>query len=552
MLIAGRTLFAFVDLKDPFMPSGIEGEGEPGPVLSMLGARAFDTLVLFHTPQTAENAEATVAEAGRRYPGCKVMARNLGISDPKDYSRLMGRLGREVRSFLRETHGGETYVCVSSGTAEMRAAWFLLVATGVLPARMLQLGSPAAPLFGAANVREVEFGRAGWEELRDLLMPREYFERSIQFSRPTTSAPPPEDRTPLFALDSSTRTREDWAAPLPSPMAREEAPAEESELEVALQELGIFTGSAAMRQAAERAAIAASESDVPILLTGETGTVKEMFAKLVHRLSTRRTKSMVSINCAAIPRDLAESHLFGHVKGAFTGAVQKQEGMFAQAHGSTLFLDEVGELTLESQAKLLRVLQDGVIEPVGSGKPRTVDVRIVAATNRNMKEEIAAGRFREDLYFRLEVVRVELPPLRQRRGEIAALALALLKQINDRREKPRELSTEALRALEAHHWPGNVRELSNVLERAALFARDGVIRAHGLELPAEEGDDLWHGLPEPRVGFSMKDYLAETRKRLVERALELTGGNQSAAAELLGVSKQAVSKALSGKDDNGN
>lgn len=156
------------------MPSGIEGEGGPGPVLSMLGARPFDTLVLFSTPQTRANAEATGGEVARRHPGCRVMARELEISDPKDYSRLMRRLGREVRSFLQETHGGENFVCVSSGTAEMRAAWFLLVATGVLPARMLQLGSPAAPLFGAANVKEVELGRVRWEELRDLVMPRQY------------------------------------------------------------------------------------------------------------------------------------------------------------------------------------------------------------------------------------------------------------------------------------------------------------------------------------------------------------------------------------------
>lgn len=543
MMTSGRTLFAFVDLKDPFMLSGIEGEGEPGPVLSMLGARAFETLVLFHTPQTKEIAGATAAEVSRRHPGCRVVTHNLGVSDPKDYSQLMGRLGYHVRSFLRSSAGGENYVCVSSGTAEMRAAWFLLVAAGVLPARMLQLGTPAAPLFGAANVKEVEFGQAGWDELRDLLMPREYFSPLASFQTEAVAAAPDFELRPQAQRTASSRPEEYRSRFWPT--------TEESELEGALRELGIYTGSAEMRAAAERIAIAAGGSTFPILLTGETGTGKELFAKLAHRMSARRERPMVSINCAAIPKDLAESHLFGHVKGSFTGAMKDHAGKFAQAHGSTLFLDEVGELTPELQAKLLKVLEDGLIEPVGCRAPQKVDVRIVAATNRRLEEEMAAGRFREDLYFRLEAVKTELPPLRRRRAEIPELALALLKQINGKLQHPRQLSTEALQALETYEWPGNVRQLNNVLQRAALFAKDGVIRAEGLELPGGGGlAECWKNLPEPHAGFSIKDYVAEVKRRLVERALELSGGNQSGAAELLGLSKQAVSKMVKGQDGN--
>jgi transcriptional regulator with GAF, ATPase, and Fis domain len=260
---------------------------------------------------------------------------------------------------------------------------------------------------------------------------------------------------------------------------------------------------------------------------------------------------MVVINCAAITPTLAESYLFGHVKGAFSGAITDSKGIFESADKNTLFLDEIAELTLEVQAKLLRVIQDGVVQRVGTTAPRRVDVRLIAASNRDLRKEVSAGRFREDLYFRLDVVQIKLPALRERREEILGLAVSLLRQINQRRHKPRYFGTDALMRLERYHWPGNVRELLHVLEKSVLFARhDGIDAADLLITEDQPTKDLFAALPEPRVGFSVEEYLDQVRKQLFLRALATCKGNQSEAAELLGVSKQAVNKFVAGQSDN--
>lgn len=202
-------------------------------------------------------------------------------------------------------------------------------------------------------------------------------------------------------------------------------------------------------------------------------------------------------------------------------------------------------MTIEAQAKLLRVLQDGEVEPLGSDVIREIDVRTVAATNRNLLEEVRAGRFREDLYYRLEVVQIHLPPLRERRGEIARLAIAILHRINQRRQRERQLSKEALGRLEQHNWPGNVRELSNVLERSVLYSQRDVLRPEDiLIVEAASAQDPLARLPEPDTGFSLEVFLAQARVQLILRALAKCNGNQSAAAEILGLSKQAISKFL--------
>jgi transcriptional regulator with GAF, ATPase, and Fis domain len=259
----------------------------------------------------------------------------------------------------------------------------------------------------------------------------------------------------------------------------------------------------------------------------------------------------VPVNCAAIPESLAETYLFGHTKGAFSGATADKAGLFENADGSTLFLDEIAELSLDIQAKLLRVIQDGVIQRIGSPRSRQVDVRIVAATNRDLKKEVEGKRFREDLYFRLEVVQIRLPALRDRRAEIPELALNLLKQINQRRQHPRQLSKEALLALEGSPWPGNVRQLSNVLERSVLYSRSEVLQPGDLLL--HDGSNHCQPpafLPEPAPGFSIEDFLDKARKQLFLSALKKCNNNQAEAAALLGVSKQAVSKFVASLDDN--
>jgi transcriptional regulator with AAA-type ATPase domain len=544
MLITGQTLFAFVDLKDPFAPTGVEGEEQPGPILSLLAAQPFDFLFLFHTTHTSQNAEATQHEIRHRYPSCRVTMHNLPISDPKDYSSLMGQLALEVGSIRRLSRATQDHICVSSGTAEMRAAWFLLAAVGVLPAKLLQVGSPAAPLFGAANVKEVRLDTPDWTSLRDLVMPIQYFDAGMD--RRPARHPVDEDS----ALPQLSRRESSGERYYPRLAAAEVVPEPLPGLEDALQELGIFIGSALLREVAEQAAVVAP-TGIPVLLLGETGTGKELFARLLHRLSDRRGGKLVPLNCAAIPKELVESHLFGHVKGAFTGATQDQHGKFREANRGTLFLDEIGELTPEAQAKLLRVLEDGLVEPLGSNKPQEVDVRIIAATNRNLPDEVAAGRFRKDLYFRLETVKIRLPGLRDRRSEIPMLAMALLDRINQRLKRQRQLSREALRRLEQHDWPGNVRELRNVLERSVLYARTNVLGPEELLISKETltGDPLT-ALPEPGEGFFLEDFLAKVRKHLFLRALAKVNGNQAAAAGLLGVSKQAVNKFVTSETDN--
>jgi len=284
-----------------------------------------------------------------------------------------------------------------------------------------------------------------------------------------------------------------------------------------------------------------------VLLVGETGTGKELFARALHAASGRRQKPMVRVNCAAIPASLIESEFFGHERGAFTGATNKREGRFALADGGTLFLDEVGELPLELQSKLLRVLQEGEFEPVGSSRTVRVDVRIVAATNRDLFHASAEGKFREDLYYRLAVFPITLPPLRERASDIELLAQTFAGRFAARLGRRIEpLSPDLLARLRAYHWPGNVRELANVIERAVITARDGVLNLDRA-LPAAARDRA----PERTANgagelLTAQDLLRLERENL-ERALELSGGRvagENGAARRLGVAPSTLSSRM--------
>jgi transcriptional regulator with GAF, ATPase, and Fis domain len=283
------------------------------------------------------------------------------------------------------------------------------------------------------------------------------------------------------------------------------------------------------------------------LIHGETGTGKELFARAIHRASARRDRALVKVNCAAIPSNLMESEFFGHERGAFTGATQRRVGRFALAHRGTLFLDEVGELPLDLQPKLLRVLQEGEFEPVGSSVTTKVDVRIVAATNRDLAAEVRAGRFREDLYYRLSVFPLRLPPLRERPEDIATLAQSFADRIGRRLGRHfAPLTPECVRQLCAYAWPGNVRELENVIERAALIARDG-----RLNLQRALPDLPPTAAPTPRAEtadriLTARELEAYERDNLV-RALEATSwriSGQTGAACLLGVAASTLSSRM--------
>jgi DNA-binding NtrC family response regulator len=297
--------------------------------------------------------------------------------------------------------------------------------------------------------------------------------------------------------------------------------------------LGVSAAMAEVRRSTERAAAA----PFAVLVEGESGSGKELVARALHRRSARRDRPFCTLNCAALPDDLVEAELFGHARGAFTGAVAERPGVFEEAHMGTLFLDEIGELSLRAQAKLLRTIQDGELRRVGENTARRVDVRIVSATNRNLRQEVAAGRFRLDLLYRLDVIRIPVPPLRDRREDIAVLVEHFWREAIDRVGSRAALSTATVAALARYDWPGNVRELQNVL--AALAVRSpkrGVVPPTAL--PAAFGvlqrDETWR-LSEARRTFE---------ERFVRAALVRTGGHRARAAEELGVTRQGLTKLM--------
>lgn len=298
-----------------------------------------------------------------------------------------------------------------------------------------------------------------------------------------------------------------------------------------------------------------AQSDAPVLVTGESGTGKELIARSIHAYSPRRKKEMLVINCGAIPENLLESELFGHEKGSFTGAIARRAGRFEDSHDSTLFLDEVGDLPANVQVKLLRVLQDGTFSRVGSNEIQKTDVRIVTATNKDLAKEVSEGRFREDLYYRLNVVEVELPPLRERQEDIPILAEFFLDRIARRNGTARmRLTGEAIEHLQKHRWPGNVRELENTMARACALAVNDILLPEDIPIgrnPANMGATLKDALAlilelSSRDGQSALEF---AREELIQFTLATCKNNFNEAAKLLGVTPAALKKRVKSESD---
>jgi Nif-specific regulatory protein len=324
----------------------------------------------------------------------------------------------------------------------------------------------------------------------------------------------------------------------------------------------LIIGESAPMLAVMKSATRIADSTITVLVQGEGGTGKELLARFLHDHSRRREGPFVAVNCAAIPEHLLESELFGHEKGAFTGAVAPHIGRFERATGGTLFIDEVGDMSLPLQAKVLRVIQDREVERVGGEKPVPVDLRLVAATHRNLEDEVAAGRFREDLYYRLAVVVLTLPPLRDRGDDVRMLAEhCMTKAVREHRRPVFAISQETLTLLRAHPWPGNVRQLCNVLDRALALADGPVL------LPAHLPLEVRFPMSSPssagsldRPGADVEGAtetllpLAQLERRHIQRALSMTGGHIAQAAESLGIHRNTLRRKLQeyGIEGNGN
>ncbi|BCR04663.1 acetoacetate metabolism regulatory protein AtoC [Desulfuromonas versatilis] len=283
-----------------------------------------------------------------------------------------------------------------------------------------------------------------------------------------------------------------------------------------------------------------ASSKANVLVTGESGTGKELVAKAIHYNSERRDKPFVPINCGAIPENLLESELFGHEKGSFTGAVQQKQGLFQVAEGGTIFLDEIAELPQMMQVKLLRVLQEREIRRVGGTKDIPVDVRLVAATNKTLEQQVADGQFREDLFYRLNVIRIQLPSLRERREDIPLLIEHFFEKIIG--EKDIQVAEGAMRRLLDYHWPGNIRELENVVERCVVLGQSEEIGEDCLpaNLRSANGPGAGPGLVIPDSGFDLDGYLGEIEQNILLKALDKTGGVRKKAAELLGITFRSI------------
>lgn len=477
-----KILLTTVTAEDPYIMS--RGEEKLGPVLSMFYKSKWDVLALWATEPLKDKGEALARQIRRVFADCDVICKVISLEDKQsllDQLKLFwGRYCKKGPTAL--------FLGLNPGMPEINSLWVEALGRKVVDGKIFL---PNEYYF------ESEFL---WEELEE--------EALWQEKSPVI----------LECKDS-----------IPTILNEE-----------VMSKIGMIGEDPSFKEVI-RAAVALAEHDVPVLLNGETGTGKDLLAKLIHRVSKRQDRPYVCLNCAAIPEHLSESILFGHKKGSFTGAVENEIGKFRTANKGTLFLDEIGELSPKIQASLLRALESGFVEPVGQAEPVAVDVRIIAATHKNLLEEVRANRFREDLYYRLHIGVVTLPALRERQSDIPRLVNSFLSKINKSLRQPKFISEASLQAMLSYKWPGNIRELQNTLQRAILISQDAVLQVEDIFPLKDEEEDVGCTLPHFKEGFSLEAYLATLRSRLMHKALQEAQGKQNRAAQLLGISPQAVS-----------
>jgi Nif-specific regulatory protein len=494
--MAGRT--------DPFQDALVGKAERRGPLLSLLDHVTPDRLLVLHRPEDAARAGGIAEEAQQVAPGLVVEMRVIAATDSASLREAFRGILVSEGANASSYEDPSCAVSFASGDFETRACWLSLAMEEGLAVQLLDVDPPLAP-GSAPRCSRVRVVRQRLESGGGMV------------------------REPVASYISKSTAR--WTG-------------EQDDCLEQARACGIIGEHPSLVRALEWAATVAAH-DVPILIQGETGTGKGLLARFVHLRSGRPADRLVAVNCGALPENLIESILFGHTKGSFTGATADRPGKFELADGGTLFLDEIGELPVELQPKLLRVLEDGLVEPLGARQGRHVDVRIVAATNRDLQSAIADRTFREDLYYRLNYAVLHLPPLRERRSDISLLALHMLERMNRALRRPKSFTPEALAWLERQEWRGNVRDLENVVGRSALMAKVDVLGPGDIQLDQPSpSNPAPYKLPEPSENFSLDNFLRDARRELIRSAMDQAGGNQSAAARLLGITPQAVSKFL--------
>ncbi len=516
-------LLSFVGNRDPYNDANgsesqdWESRDEPyGPVLSLLSVRAFNEVILFCTgPAYLERAlgvEHVFRQWGKK---CNFTHHLLELDSVIDYEEIYKKLSAALRTL--QVVGGrgipdtdrDLYVLLDPGTPQMQTCWFLLARSGDLRATLLQ-GIP--PRFGGGSYRVREIA------LSQMTLPRVL---------------------PLGPVYNGSRVLEE----------QEEELREGLSLQPDVRSLLESNTSATFREALNKALTVARYSDVSVILRGEPGTGKELIARLIHARSPRKNKPFVAINCSALTPSLVESELFGHARGAFTGATRDRTGKFRAADGGTILLDEVGDLPLEVQPKLLRVLQERTVHPVGSEQEYRIDVRVLAATNRDLEAMLEKGTFRRDLYDRLNQVTIHLPPLRERKSDISLLAKRFVEEWNQKYKENKFLSKEVLDLFYSYHWPGNVRELQNTIIALCASSRGEELKPEHLPPPLRgtlttPSDRFAFRTQIPEEGMDLRAFLYQAERSYYEQALRKTGGNREKAALLLGINPPAFRKAL--------
>jgi transcriptional regulator with PAS, ATPase and Fis domain len=487
--MGGKILFCWLGSTDLRAASG-EVDVGLGPVAQAVGMEQYDEIVLLSNWDTL-SGKSYVEWLSQKTPS-RIILQQVPLSSPTNFGEIYRATSTIISEKIQENGPGTNLIFhLSPGTPAMAAVWILLAKTR-FPAKLIESSKDHG--------------------VRTASVP---FDISADFI--------PD------LLRKSDQTLERLAAGLPA-----EAP-----------EFGdIIHRSEVMQRAVLKARRIAPRS-IPVLIEGESGTGKELFARAIHDASPRRDKPFVAINCGAIPAELVESELFGYEKGAFTGAAAARIGHFEAAHFGTIFLDEIGELPKEMQVKLLRTLQEGEVKRIGANTPRKVDVRIIAATNRNLIDEVATSSFREDLFYRLAVAVIKLPPLREREGDVSLLIDQFLERINRESSnepgyRQKKISASARNLLLSRSWPGNVRELQNTLTRAAVWSLDEELGEEDIQealLPipkTNKGKDaiLNQSLA---LGIDLPDIMETVAVHYLERALEKNNGNKTKTAKTLGL-----------------